>query len=125
KVLIGVVVTLQRDRRVFRPAGVDAETRLEEIRRVLRMIAVPVVGPFGLKVFRIDPVGRVRSQTPAVAERTEKRILRARSRGSEVTLGLESRLGEDLDEAVDGEGAPEGPDGTAHDFDAIDVVEQG
>src|SRR5688572_9616029 len=74
--------------------------------------------------FGVNAVEGVVAELPAVTQAAKALVFRADARVDERALRVAGGLGDDVDHAVEGIGAPEGAAGAADDFDAVDVVEQ-
>src|SRR6185295_633710 len=71
----------------------------------------------------VEAVGDVVADLAAPAGGAEGAFLGAAAAGDAAALGVLRLLGDDVDDAVDGVGAPDGGAGTADDLDAVDVLE--
>ena len=92
---------------------------------VVEIAAVGVDFGAAGEAFGVDAVIEVLAVAAAVAEVDEALLLVAAAGGTSVPVGLLRGLGDDVDDAVDGVRSPDGAAGSADDFDAIDVFEQG
>src|SRR5687768_4732413 len=95
------------------------------LRPVFSRLAVRSVLALAIDIFCVDPEAGAVVESSAITGGGFNAVEVADGADKESALRLPGILGDDVDDAVHGVGAPQGGAGTANDLDAVDVLQEG
>ena len=91
---------------------------------ICRFVSIGIHGIVPVKVLGIHPIEQIIIQTAPIPNTGKKSFFGSAAGGKVGSLAVIGFFGDNIDNTVDGIGAPQGSAGTTNDLDPIDVFEQ-